>query len=223
MMALVLGPMAASILSASMLCVRRSTSTKHGDGTELDDGIDRGRKARRHADDLVALFDGAFPSLGEVNVLKATRLADEPELTVIRCLTPMKAASFFSNSALKRPVVSQPSSEGVHHVIEFGRVQQLAGGRHHGAAGQEQVGRQRNGRIFFNELGDLRAQGLGLGVLHNERQRNQFRWVWVRRGAGRRQSAPGCRRACQHRLLSRGSSLRPGPGLRPGMQHWTPA
>jgi hypothetical protein len=49
------------------------------------------------------------PSLGEVRVLKATRLADEPELTVIRCLTPMKAASFFSNSALKRPVVSQPS------------------------------------------------------------------------------------------------------------------
>ena len=51
------------------------------------------------------------PSLGEVRVLKATRLAEEPEFTVIKCLTPMKAANFFSNSVLKRPVVSQPSIE----------------------------------------------------------------------------------------------------------------
>ena len=39
----------------------------------------------------------------------ATRLADEPELTVMRCFTPMNAASRFSKASLKRPVVSQPS------------------------------------------------------------------------------------------------------------------
>ena len=44
-------------------------------------------------------------------MVKATKLAEEPELTVIKCLTPIKAASFSSNSALKRPVVNQPSKE----------------------------------------------------------------------------------------------------------------
>ena len=51
------------------------------------------------------------PSFGEVSVMKATRLADEPEFTVIRCLAPMKVPSRFSNLELNRPVVSQPSSE----------------------------------------------------------------------------------------------------------------
>ncbi|MOA26972.1 hypothetical protein D3C78_1478070 [compost metagenome] len=51
------------------------------------------------------------PSLGEVSALNATRLAEEPELTEIRYLTPRNSASLFSNSALKRPVVSHPSSE----------------------------------------------------------------------------------------------------------------
>ncbi len=51
------------------------------------------------------------PRLGEVSALKATRLAEDPEFTVMRCLTPIKAASLFSKSVLKRPEVSQPSSD----------------------------------------------------------------------------------------------------------------
>ncbi len=51
------------------------------------------------------------PNFGDVKVLKATRLAEEPELTVIKNLTPKNSASFFSNSALNRPVVNQQSSD----------------------------------------------------------------------------------------------------------------
>lgn len=51
------------------------------------------------------------PSFGLVKALKATRLADEPELTVIRCLTPRYLARRCSNWSLNRPVVSHPSNE----------------------------------------------------------------------------------------------------------------
>ena len=35
------------------------------------------------------------PSVGEQRVLNAIKLAEEPELTVIRCLTPKNLESFF--------------------------------------------------------------------------------------------------------------------------------
>lgn len=44
-------------------------------------------------------------------MLNATRFADEPELTVIRCLTPRNLARRASNLSLKWPVVSQQSRE----------------------------------------------------------------------------------------------------------------
>ena len=51
------------------------------------------------------------PNFAEVKVEKATRLADEPELTVIKCFTPINSANFFSNKSLKRPVVNHPSKD----------------------------------------------------------------------------------------------------------------
>ena len=51
------------------------------------------------------------PNLEEVRVENATRFAEEPEFTVIRCLTPINSANFFSKRSLKRPVVNQPSKE----------------------------------------------------------------------------------------------------------------
>ena len=51
------------------------------------------------------------PNLGEVSALKATKLAEEPEFTEMQYFTPKKAANFCSKAALKRPVVSQASSE----------------------------------------------------------------------------------------------------------------
>ena len=41
----------------------------------------------------------------------ASRFADEPEFVVRTCFTPRNAASRRSNASLKRPVVSQPSSD----------------------------------------------------------------------------------------------------------------
>ena len=51
------------------------------------------------------------PSCGEVSAENASRFADEPELVVMQYFTPRNCASRFSNASLKRPVVSQPSSE----------------------------------------------------------------------------------------------------------------
>src|ERR1035438_623649 len=51
------------------------------------------------------------PSEGEVRHESATRLADDPEFTSDAQRTPIKAAKSRSNSAAKRPVVSQPSSD----------------------------------------------------------------------------------------------------------------
>jgi hypothetical protein len=51
------------------------------------------------------------PSFGEVSVLNATRLAEEPEFTVMQVLDADERRQLGSNSSLKRPVVSQPSSE----------------------------------------------------------------------------------------------------------------
>src|SRR3546814_5878883 len=56
-------------------------------------------------------FRARSPISGDVSDAKATRLADEPELTVRTCLTPRNRPSRFSNCVLKRPAVSQKSSE----------------------------------------------------------------------------------------------------------------
>ena len=50
-------------------------------------------------------------SFGEVRAANATRFADEPELVVSTWRGPINRARFFSNSSLKRPVVSQPSRQ----------------------------------------------------------------------------------------------------------------
>jgi len=42
-------------------------------------------------------FIALSPSLGDVNVLNATKFAEEPELTVMTCLTPINSASLASN------------------------------------------------------------------------------------------------------------------------------
>src|SRR6201996_3138423 len=109
MTALVLGEIAASIFEASMLCVARSTSTNTGTAPNCRIGLTVvGKPAATPMTSSPGLI-ARSPRRGEVSVENATRLADEPELTVIRCLTPRNFARRSSNIALKRPVVSQPS------------------------------------------------------------------------------------------------------------------
>lgn len=111
MMALVLGVMAASILLASMLCVARSTSTNTGTAPNCTIGFTVvGKPAATPMTSSPCLI-ARSPSFGLVSAENATRLADEPEFTVIRYFTPRNCARRCSNIALKRPVVSQPSSE----------------------------------------------------------------------------------------------------------------
>ena len=51
------------------------------------------------------------PKRGEVRVIKAVRFAEEPEFTREQYRTPRYSASFFSNSSVYRPEVSQNSRE----------------------------------------------------------------------------------------------------------------
>ena len=111
MMALVLGVMAASIRLALMLCVAKSTSTNTGTAPNCRMGLTVvGKPAATPMTSSPGLM-ARSPRRGEVRAENATRLADEPELTVIRCLTPRYLAKRSSKAVLKRPVVSQPSSE----------------------------------------------------------------------------------------------------------------
>ena len=64
---------------------------------------------------LIALF----PSLGLVRVENATRLADDPELTVRTCLTPKYFANFCSNKVLKT-ACRKPTVQGrLDHQLQF--------------------------------------------------------------------------------------------------------
>jgi hypothetical protein len=88
MIALVFGLMAASIFAYINVVSAKLHIDKHRNGTELNDRVYRGGEACSHTDDFITRTDGSFAQLGRVSVLKATRLAEEPELTVIRYLTP---------------------------------------------------------------------------------------------------------------------------------------
>ena len=50
------------------------------------------------------------PRSGDVSAINALRLAEEPELTTDTYLTPRYSPSFFSNSSVYLPAVSQNSS-----------------------------------------------------------------------------------------------------------------
>ena len=111
MIALVCGEIAASIFDASMLWVARSTSTNTGTAPNCRIGLTVvGKPAATPMTSSPGLI-ARVPRRGLVRVENATRLADDPEFTVIACFTPRNSARRCSNSALKRPVVSQPSSE----------------------------------------------------------------------------------------------------------------
>ncbi len=109
MIALVFGEMAASIFEASMLCVARSTSTKTGTAPNCRIGFTVVGKPAATPMTSSPGLTARSPRRSEVSVENATRFADDPELTVIKYLTPRNAARRSSNIALKRPVVSQPS------------------------------------------------------------------------------------------------------------------
>ena len=94
-----------------MLCVARSMSTNTGTAPNCRMGLTVvGKPAATPITSSPGLM-ARSPRRGEVRAEKATRLADEPEFTVIRYFTPRYRARRSSKAVLKRPVVSQASSE----------------------------------------------------------------------------------------------------------------
>src|SRR5687768_2049437 len=94
MIALVFGVMAASINSALILWVAASTSTKTGMAPNWMIGFTVVGKPAATPITSSPFLIARAPSLGEVSVLKATKLADDPELTESKYFTPRNSASF---------------------------------------------------------------------------------------------------------------------------------
>ena len=161
MMALVFGEIAASMRLASMLWVARSTSTNTGTAPNWRIGLTVvGKPAATPMTSSPGLM-ARSPRREEVSVEKATRLADEPELTVIRCFTPRNFARRSSNIALKRPVVSQPSrlasTISCNSLVPI----TLPDTGHGALAGHEGLGRVHDLRVLLHERRDLAAQLVG--------------------------------------------------------------
>ena len=72
----------------------------------------------------------------------------------------MNSARRFSNSSLKRPVVSQPSSDASTMIFSSSAPITLPEGGTARRTGLERLRRQRDGRILLDQLRDLRAQCL---------------------------------------------------------------
>src|SRR5258708_15819393 len=109
MIALVLGPTASATAAGSILYVPISTSTKTG-------VIPQNRVGLTVVGNPVAAVITSSPGLRrrffsflDVSAEKATRLAEDPELTVMASFVPTRLANLSSNPSLKRPVANQKS------------------------------------------------------------------------------------------------------------------
>ena len=110
MTALVRGLRADASCVTSMLSVTGSTSTNTGTTPCWMAGA---TVVGKPAATVMTSSPGRMrrsPSRGEVSVEKATRLADEPELTSRHSETPTNSARPFSSCRQNRPLVSQKSS-----------------------------------------------------------------------------------------------------------------
>ena len=65
----------------------------------LDDRVDCGREARSHGYDLVPGLEPSLSEQGTMSDVKATRLAEEPELTRKEYSAPVKSLKADSNSS----------------------------------------------------------------------------------------------------------------------------
>ena len=111
MMALVLGVMAASILLASMLCVARSTSTNTGTAPNCRIGLTVvGKPAATPMTSSPGLI-ARSPSFGLVSVGERHQVGRRAGVDGDQVLDAQELRQAFLELALKRPVVSQPSSE----------------------------------------------------------------------------------------------------------------
>jgi hypothetical protein len=101
------------------------------------------------------------PSFGDVSAVKATKLAEEPELTSEQLLTPIKRASFFSNAFAKRPVVNQQSRAESTTERRSAPSMTLPETGTGGLPGLEVVQRERLALILNDQFEDLLSELLG--------------------------------------------------------------
>ena len=109
-------------------------------------------------------FSRRSPSFGEVRHDRATRLADDPELTSSAWRTPNRAANSRSNWSANRPVVSQKSSDESTRWTQLLGVEDPAGAR--GPAtrpGTNALGGEGGLVVLADQLEDLGPEGLGVG------------------------------------------------------------
>ena len=97
--ALVFGPIAASIFSTDESYVPNSTSTKTGTNLFCNIGLTVVGKPAAAVITSSPSFRALFPNREDVRAVTARRFAEEPELHNIACFMPITFANFFSNSS----------------------------------------------------------------------------------------------------------------------------
>ena len=104
---------------------------EHRHGAVLDDRRHGRREPGGHGDDLVAGHDAALAeALADVSAVKASRLADEPELTSRQCRTPRQRGEL-ALEALGVATVGEPEVErGVDQVAQLLGAEDAAAVRH---------------------------------------------------------------------------------------------
>ena len=101
------------------------------------------------------------PSLGEVSAVKASRLADEPELAVSTCCTPRKARQALLEGVVEAAGGEPAVQRGLDHQLELGRADDLAGrAGSRSCPGSKPWAPARLG-VLLDQFGDLQAQRFG--------------------------------------------------------------
>jgi hypothetical protein len=141
------------------------TSTKTGTQLFCRTGLTVVGKPVAHGDDLVAGLDGALAQLGEVSALKASRLAEEPELVVRACSTPRNCGQPLLEGVVEA-AGGQPAVEhGVDHVSKLAGANHLAGRRYGAGTRPECSAALRLAGVTLDEIEDLFSQWVGVHAI----------------------------------------------------------
>ncbi len=131
---------------------------KHRNGTELQDGVNRGGEAGGDADDFVPRFDCAVAKIvagkcGESNQVGRGTGVDGDQMLDAK-IVGESLFEFVVEAAGGQPAVKR----GFDHVLEFRRADDFAGGGDDTLTGNEGLGCQGDSCVFIDEGGNLFAK-----------------------------------------------------------------
>ena len=124
---------------------RRCRRDSHpGDRAELQDGVNGGRKARSHADDLISGFDRALAEAGRGQGGERNQIGRRAGIDGEQIVHAEKFRQPLFEFVVETPGGEPAVERGFDHVPELGGADHLAGGGDDGGAGDEGLGLERD-------------------------------------------------------------------------------